>query len=206
MDYYLYMEILAAHRDKRQTEEAVNPKNNEVTVLLNSSQNEFEVTPSFQLTVRKDLIQTGNSQKDDQIIRGLENEYKKISLHNNPETNTPATNDIERIIKETLAKVGKQELGERVKVVILNRTEVLNAFATPDSTIFLNQSLINALGDLDSIMGVVFHELSHIENEDYNVFKTEQPKTPIFEDSEQPGKKEKINDMIEKMFKEILKN
>ena len=47
------------------------------------------------------------------------------------------------------------------RVVIMNKGKDSQAFVTADGTIFISQSLINELGSLDEVAGVLAHEVGH---------------------------------------------
>lgn len=145
-----------------------NKKEYTVQELLSQLENEFNPENPRILNLREQLLHPTN-QNDTEFIKGWKNEYENIAKHKSPEENTERTRYIEQIIKDTLSKAGKSHIADKVRVVILNRGDVFNAFAGPDYTIFLTQKLLTSLQDIDLIMGVVFHELSHIENEDYAV-------------------------------------
>lgn len=51
-----------------------------------------------------------------------------------------------------------------LQVYILRRGESLTAFVRPDGKIFISQSLINALGNLDEVAAVIAHEVAHVVN------------------------------------------
>ena len=101
-------------------------------------------------------------------LKQLSNYLDNLVLHQGLETNTPATDEIESIIRKTLTGFGKKELADRFRVCISKRTKELNASCLPDATIIISQELINQLGSLDLVMGVIFHEVSHYEEKHFS--------------------------------------
>jgi hypothetical protein len=62
---------------------------------------------------------------------------------------------------------------EPVRVVLMKKGEAPEAFVMPDGTVFINQSLINALDSVDEVVGgVLAHELGHVINKTFD-YKTE---------------------------------
>ena len=136
--------------------------------LLSHAEDEFNPENPRTITLNEVFLHPTN-QSDTRFVESWKYQYENLAKHRAPEENSERTKFIEKIIKDTLNKEGKSELAAKVRVIILTRGEEINAFAGPDCTIFLTQGLLNTMEDLDLIMGVVFHELSHIENEDYAV-------------------------------------
>lgn len=146
--------------------------------LLSQVENEFD-TSLKTVTLNEQLLHPSN--QNPEFINSWKEIYRISTEGRGPEEKTERTEFLEgfvreALIKESIADTSKKDklekLSQNVRVVILNRGDELNAFAGPDGTIFITQKLINTLEKTDLIMGVVFHELGHILNEDYAVKKT----------------------------------
>lgn len=62
--------------------------------------------------------------------------------------------------------------GIKTRVVIMNKGEDPRAFVCPDGTVFISQSLLNRMDNLDEIAGVLAHELTHLINKTaYETYK-----------------------------------
>jgi len=148
------------------TREILIGDSNETKALLKYAENDFNPTNRKENIFRESEC----NNHDEYLIYKAKESYEDISKYNGPEFGNEATSFIERKIDEILIFAKRKDLIGKVRVVILNRSDELRAFAMPDKTIVLTQRLINELQHLDTLMGIVIHELTHIINDDFKEF------------------------------------
>lgn len=94
------------------------------------------------------------------IVETLERDFEYYSRTRDLEINTPRTALLQGVVDKMTAGSGIQ-----TRVVIMNKTSQVNAFVTPDGTVFVTQALLNRLDTLDEIAGVLGqHEVGHLVN------------------------------------------
>ena len=87
--------------------------------------------------------------------------FKYIETCFDPEIDSSVTNYLTSICQRWLNDAGITTL---TRVIVLRRGSIPRAFVAADGTIFISQSLINALDYLDEVAGVLAHEVEHIIN------------------------------------------
>lgn len=83
------------------------------------------------------------------------------------EVGTERTEILEGVVQKML----RDNPEVKTRVIIMNKGQGPEAFVLPDGSVFIGQSLLNELGSLDEVAGVLAHELGHLIN------KTSQRKT-----------------------------
>ena len=96
------------------------------------------------------------------ISEPLRAEYSYLSATRELEINTERTKIIQEIVDKMVA--GNEQWEGNLRVVIMNKGKEPEAFAFPDGTIFISQSLISILDSLDEIGAVMAHEVRHVTN------------------------------------------
>lgn len=94
-----------------------------------------------------------------QITKALGRDFEYYSRTRGLEIETPRVKVLQGVIDKMTSGSGIQ-----TRVVIMNKTSEVNAFVTPDGTVFVTQALLNKLDTLDEVAGVLGHELGHLIN------------------------------------------
>lgn len=102
----------------------------------------------------------GNKETKD-LTEPLEDHFAYLAATRGPEIDTVGCQLLQGYVDRMVEDVS--EWKGRVRVTILNKGEP-NAFACPDGSVFISQSLINLLGSLDEVVAVLAHEVNHILN------------------------------------------
>lgn len=89
----------------------------------------------------------------------IKKELEFLSQTRSLEVGTERTEALQAIVDKMAEGADVQ-----ARVVIMSKGAETQAFAMPDGSIFLSQSLINELDSLDEVAGVLAHELGHIIN------------------------------------------
>lgn len=84
-------------------------------------------------------------------------DFEYYSRTRDLEIGTERVQRLQEIVNQGTAGSGKE-----MRVVIMNKGEESDAFAMPDGTIFISQSLINKLDSLDEVVAVLGHESGHV--------------------------------------------
>lgn len=92
----------------------------------------------------------------------LEGQFDHLSKTKGLETKTPKTRVLQELVLDRLT----DGTGIQTRVVIMNKGAEVEAFVTPDGSVFISQSLLNRLDNLDEVAGALAHEVSHL------IFKT----------------------------------
>lgn len=142
--------------------------------LVGQIENEYNPTNPVQLPllrsvegiyIKEALKETEDEWREHEVNRIKEKEYDKT--YQNLFNYLAATRDLEvdsqrtqKIQTEVLDKMVPE--GLKTRVVILRKGLAKEGFVTPDGTIFLSQSLINAVDSYDELAAVIGHEVSHL--------------------------------------------
>jgi hypothetical protein len=89
-------------------------------------------------------------------------EFQYYSKTKGLEVGTERTEILQKIADDMTA-----DLGIKTRVVIMNKGRDPQAFVMPDGTIFISQSLINMMDNMDEVGGVIGHEIRHLANETF---------------------------------------
>lgn len=90
----------------------------------------------------------------------LEKEFTYLSATHELEVDTPKT----QVLQDSVDRMIEGMEVDPIKVVVMNKGEAPEAFVYADGTMFVSQSLLNALDSVDEIGGVLAHEIGHIIN------------------------------------------
>ncbi len=128
---------------------------------------EYQSTPKVSLDVLQPVILRATD-KEGQIIEqnmteGLRSDFQYLSATRDLEVSTKRVQLLQSYIDQMIQ--GNSDWEGKVRVVILNKGEEPRAFAYPDGSIFISQSLINLFDSLDEVMAILAHEVGHILNE-----------------------------------------
>ncbi len=140
--------------------------------IISEFEDEFRVKPQVQLglltSVEELYIKEAKGYFYESDIRDIRNaEYDKHLQHNFDYL--AATRDLEidsdrtRLIQaEIVDKMVPVEADIKTRVVIMRKGEGPEVFAAPDGTIFVSQSILNLVDNLDELAAVLGHDISHL--------------------------------------------
>lgn len=114
------------------------------------------------LTIRKKESNDSDKYDEVDIAPVLQKDFVYLSRTRRLEQATPRVQ-----ILQDIADKMTDGLGIQTRVVIMNKGEKPEAFVFPDGTMFISQSLINAVGSLDEVGAVMAHEIRHLTNKTY---------------------------------------
>ena len=100
---------------------------------------------------------------DQELTYEIQAEFDFLSRTRDLEVNTYRTEILQDIVNKMVK--GDLKWEGRTRVVIMNKGENPEAFVYPDGTIFISQSLINILDNLDEVAAILGHEVKHLLNE-----------------------------------------
>lgn len=92
------------------------------------------------------------------ITQEIEDDFDYLSRTSNLETNTPRT----KILQEEILDKFTKGTDIQTRIVIMNKGAQESAFVYPDGTVFVSQSLLNKLDNLDEAAAVLAHEVKHM--------------------------------------------
>lgn len=129
----------------------------ELLTLFRSVDNEYK---KADIPILKPLlfVYPDNHQLEEQTNEALPKDFEYLSRTRDLEVDTDRT----RLIQTEI--VDKMTAGEDIptQVVIMRKGRSPQAFVTPDGTIWITQSLLNKMANLDELAGVLGHEIGHL--------------------------------------------
>lgn len=145
--------------DKGGDEAIVETPVKETHLRINNMDDEYYTTPAVKIDILSPVIL---DQLPISARESLVEDFKYLSSTRRLETGTPRLKVIQDYV-ERMVK-GNQQWEGNVRVVIMNKGKEPRAFASPDGTIFVTQSLINILDSTDEVMAIIAHEVGHLTN------------------------------------------
>ncbi|MFA6814564.1 MAG: M48 family metalloprotease, partial [Patescibacteria group bacterium] len=127
---------------------------------------EYRFNPAVKIDVREKIIievkDISNQTQTKDLTESVKREFQYLSSTQGLEINTDRTNILQDYVDKMIGS--NQDWEGKVRVVIMNRGKEPRAFAYPDGTICISQSLINLYDSLDEVMAVLAHEVGHLIN------------------------------------------
>jgi hypothetical protein len=141
-------------------------KNNKEAHVRVNLDNEFNSQPSVTIDVREPIILEAKDDKGLQVTEDLTEQVQREFLYLSATKGLEIGSARSDILQEYIDKMvqGNTNWEGKVRVVIMNKGQEPTAFAYPDGTIFISQSLINLYDSLDEVVGILAHEVKHITN------------------------------------------
>lgn len=144
-----------------------NKKSNKEAHVRMSLDDEFNTQPSVAVGVRESIIleATDNQglQVTEDLTKQIQGEFQYLSATRNLEIGSARSEILQKYIDRMVQ--GNPNWEGKVRVVIMNKGLEPTAFAYPDGSIFISQSLINLYDSLDEVIGILAHEVKHLTNE-----------------------------------------
>ena len=127
---------------------------------------EFDSQPTVTIDVREPIILEAKDYKGLQVTEDLteqvQREFQYLSATKGLEIGSARSDILQEYIDKMVQ--GNTDWKGKARVVIMNKGQEPTAFAYPDGTIFISQSLINLYDSLDEVVGILAHEVKHITN------------------------------------------
>lgn len=127
---------------------------------------EFNTSPAVEIDVLQSIILEAEDNQGQKVTEDLtdriRSEFKFLSATKALEVGSARSDIIQDYVDKMVQ--GDQEWEGKVRVVIMNKGNEPTAFAYPDGTIFISQSLINLYDSLDEVIGIMAHEVKHLTN------------------------------------------
>lgn len=127
---------------------------------------EYNAVPAVEIDVLQPIILEAEDKNGQQVTEDLtdqiRSEFKYLSATKGLEIGSARTDIIQDYVDKMVQ--GNQQWEGKVRVIIMNKGQEPTAFAYPDGTIFISQSLINLYDSLDEVIGVMAHEVKHLTN------------------------------------------
>lgn len=125
-------------------------------------ENQYDNEPKVRIKPKRKLIFEISYNRTIDVTDELESDFEFLSRTGDPEIGTRRCNILQGIVDKMVES--DPEWTGNVQVVILNSGLSPRAFVYPDGTIFISQSLINILDNLDEVAAVLGHEVKHLVN------------------------------------------
>ena len=154
--------------------EASETKSNEISEIYTYKPSVFEFSDEHlftnQLTIdfREPVILSDKWNEKIDLSEKIRGEFRYLTATADLEIGSERTNLIQGYVDKYLNHPDNDKYAKwrgKVRVAIANKCESPNAFAFPDGTIIINQSIINLTNSVDELMAVVGHEVGHLLNE-----------------------------------------
>lgn len=125
---------------------------------------EYNSIPHKSIAPLKDIKSSYSDRIDPHTTELVERQFEYLSATRDLDTASPLAQNLQ-------IYVNKMAEGTNLsaRVVIMKKGESPEAMVYPDGTIFISQSLINAMNTYDEIAGILAHELGHLINNTYEL-------------------------------------
>lgn len=127
---------------------------------------EFLATPSVSIDILQPVIFETEDNKGKLVTRDysekIRSEFKYLSATKALETGSARSDILQEYVDKMV--LGNPEWEGKVRVAIMNKGKEPSAFAYPDGSIFISQSLIDLYDSLDEVIAIMAHEVKHLIN------------------------------------------
>ncbi len=128
-------------------------------------ENEYSSKPEMRVKILQPVIyeeeKDGAHYKSDRS-NAIQKEMDYLSVTAGLEVGTARSDILQDYVDQMV--LGDKNWEGKLRVVIMNRRVEPSAFAFPDGSIFISQSLINLYDTIDEVVSILAHEVKHVTN------------------------------------------